>query len=297
MSKRSIIMKITKIGLAIILVVGSALVSHADINSDLNAEASRMNTLAASQGDSKVVNKIGSEFNNFLGADSKTVVNGLRNGTPITLTRTASTPGSAPVTTTTTINPPTGKTGFGNVFISLALAKQQLGQMGIAQPTPEQLNAALVGGNVTTGTGTTTLQGVLTMRSQNMGWGQIAQKMGFKLGPVVSGMKGANQSMTTASTTNGGTTNAGGQLNAGSESGIVSGSGKVRGNSGQGISGKGGSGQGIVSASGRPVDSGNAYGYGKGVVTGSGHGAGGNTAVTPGAGPGNSFGHGNGPNK
>ena len=92
-----------------------------------------MNTLAASQGDSKVVNKIGSEFNNFLGADSKTVVNGLRNGTPITLTRTASTPGSAPVTTTTTtINPPTGKTGFGNVFISLALAKQQLGQMGIA---------------------------------------------------------------------------------------------------------------------------------------------------------------------
>src|SRR5258708_35863089 len=110
-------------------------------------------------------------------------------------------------------------------------------------------------------------------------------------------MKVSRQSKMTSYNTNVGTTNACGQLNAGSESGIVSGSGKVRGNSGQVISGKGGSGQGIVSASGRPVDSGNAYGYGKGVVTGSGHGAGGKSGVTTGGGPGNSSVHGNGPNK
>jgi hypothetical protein len=93
--------------------------------------------------------------------------------------------------TTTVITPPTGKMGHGNVFTSLALAKQQLGQMGISQPTPEQLQAALTGGTITTGTGatatatTTQLNGILTMRSQGMGWGQIAQKQGTKLGPVV----------------------------------------------------------------------------------------------------------------
>ena len=35
------------------------------------------------------------------------------------------------------------------------------------------------------------------MRSQGMGWGQIAQKQGTKLGPVISGLKNANQQMTT----------------------------------------------------------------------------------------------------
>jgi hypothetical protein len=61
------------------------------------------------------------------------------------------------------------------------LAKQQLGTMGITEPTPQQLQAALTGGSVTTtattatGTPTTTtteLDGILTMLSQNMGWGQ-----------------------------------------------------------------------------------------------------------------------------
>src|SRR4029450_7526412 len=132
-----------------------------------------------------------------------TVVTGLRNGTPITLTTTtpATTPGAAPTVTTTVITPPTGQMGYGNVFTSLALAKQQLGQLGISQPTPQQLQAALTGGTITTGTGTTVtttnLQGILTMRSQHMGWGQIAHKLGTKLGPVVSGLKSANQHMTT----------------------------------------------------------------------------------------------------
>jgi hypothetical protein len=186
--------------------------------------------------------------------------------------------------TTTVITPPTGKMGHGNVFTSLALAKQQLGQMGISQPTPEQLQAALTGGTITTGTGatatTTQLQGVLTMRSQGMGWGQIAQKQGTKLGPVVSGLKSANQSMTT---TNASST---GSQSTTSSSGIVSGSGKSHGNSGQNVSGQNRSGEGIVSASGRSVGNGNAYG--KGIVSGSGRAAGGNSGITTAGGHGNS---------
>jgi hypothetical protein len=245
-----------------------------------------MNTLAASHGETNVTGKISGTFNSFLGSDSTAVVTGLRNGTPITLTTTtpATTPGAAPTVTTTVITPPTGQMGHGNVFISLALAKQQLGQMGISQPTPQQLQAALTGGQITTVTGTTAtttqLNGILTMRSQGMGWGQIAQQQGTKLGPVISGLKNANQGITTTSASSTGS------QSTSSSSGIVSGSGKSHGNSGQNVSGQDRSGEGIVSGSNRSTPSGNAYG--KGIVTGSGQAAGGNSGITTAGGHGNS---------
>jgi len=281
--------------LAIALVLGPSGLALSQTTTDLNNEAGRMNTLAASHGETNVTGKISGEFNSFLGSNSNAVVTGLRNGSPIALTTTtttpSSTPGGAPTTTvtTTTINPPTGKMGYGNVFTSLALAKQQLGQLGISQPTPEQLQTALTGGTITTGTGTTTqLQGILTMRSQGMGWGQIAQKLGTKLGPVVSGLKSANQNMTTTNTSS-----TGNQSATSSESGIVSASGKSHGNSAEAVSGKDSSGESIVSASGRSVGNGNAYG--KGIVTGSGQAAGGNSGITTAGGHGNSgYGKGHG---
>jgi hypothetical protein len=268
-----------------ILALGLNVQAFADTTSTLNTEAARMNTLAASHGETNVTGKISGTFNSFLGSDSTAVVTGLRNGTPITLTTTtpAATPGAAPTVTTNVITPPTGQMGHGNVFTSLALAKQQLGQMGISQPTPEQLQAALTGGTITTGTGatatTTQLQGVLTMRRQGMGWGQIAQQQGTKLGPVISGLKSANKQMTT--------TNASSTVSqsTSSSSGIVSGSGKSHGNSGQNVSGQNSSGEGIVGGSNRPMGNGNAYG--KGIVTGSGQSAGGNSGITTAGGHGN----------
>jgi hypothetical protein len=245
-----------------------------------------MNTLAASYGETNVTGKISGTFNSFLGSDSNAVVTGLRNGTPITLTTTtpAATAGAAPIVTTTVITPPTGQMGHGNVFTSLALAKQQLGQMGISQPTPEQLQAALTGGTITTGTGatatTTQLQGVLTMRSQGMGWGQIAQQQGTKLGPVISGLKSTNKQVTTTNVSSTGS------QSTSSSSAIVSGSGKSHGNSGQNVSGQSRSGEGIVSGSNRSAGNGNAYG--KGIVSGSGQTARGNSSITTAGGHGNS---------
>ena len=163
----------------------------------LTTESSRMDRMAEALGEAYVVDKLSAEFSSFLGDDARAVIAGLRNGTPIVLTRTAArtTPGSSP----TIINPPTGKTGFGNVFIALSLAKQQLERVGILQPTPAQLQAALLGGTITRGSGasstSTNLQGILTMRSQNMGWGQIAHRAGFKLGPVVNGLRASNHSL------------------------------------------------------------------------------------------------------
>lgn len=265
--------------------------AHGQTSPTLVTEASHMDQTASTQGGAKVIDKISAEFSSFLGSDAKAVVTGLRSGTPITLTSTApgSTPGAPPVITTTTINPPTGKMGFGNVFISLALAKQQLNQLGITQPTPQQLQAALLGGSITTGSGTTAtttnLQGILTLRSQNMGWGQIAQKLGFKLGPVVSGLKAANQSLAArAPAASASGTGDGGEHAVGSsESGIVTGSGRSVGTSSTKTSSTGrGQGEGIVSGAGRSAGApsgivsgrGNAYGISRGDPGSGGEGKG-----------------------
>jgi hypothetical protein len=79
--------------------------------------------------------------------------------------------------------------GFGNVDISLSLAKAELAALGISQPTPQQLQAALMGGSVSTSKGTTVLPGILTLRSEGKGWGVVAKSLGLKLGEVVSGTK------------------------------------------------------------------------------------------------------------
>jgi hypothetical protein len=283
-------MKISAAILTVSLTAAPVLASAQTV-SDVNSQVTAMNNATANQGQTNVINKISSDFNSFLGSDSTAVVTGLRNGTPITLTSTSTTPSSTPgglpltTTTNTVITPPTGQMGFGNVYISLALAKQQLSTLGITQPTPEQLQAALTGGTITqtTGTGatatttTTNLQGILTMRSQNMGWGQIAHKLGFKLGPVVAGMKSANHNLasTTASTSGSAASAASGKR---ADSGIVSGSGKSHSSVNQGASTSKGSGDGIVTASGK--GNGNAYGLNRSsIVTGSGSSAGSNGGV------------------
>ena len=302
-------MKAHAMVLTVGLVVGTAALGNADVATDLNNQATTMNNLATSQGGTNVTGKIAGDFSSFLGSDSNAVVTGLRNGTPITLTRTTTTassaPGGAPITTTTTttITPPTGQMGHGNVYISLALAKYKLSTMGITEPTPQQLQAALTGGTITqttaTGTTTTTMQGILTMRSQKMGWGKIAQELGTKLGPVISGMKSANHQLASAATTSSkqsGLTGASGQASDSSKSGIVSGSGKSRGNSAQGMSSGKGSGSGIVSASGK--GQGNAYGTQHSSIVSGGGGAASNSGiVSAGGGSSNGVTHGKGHSK
>ena len=88
------------------LALGTATLGQAEISADLNSQTTMMNNLATSQGEGKVTGKISSDFNFFLGSDANAAVTGLRNGTPIKLT------------STTTITPPTGHMGFGNVYIT-----------------------------------------------------------------------------------------------------------------------------------------------------------------------------------
>ena len=98
-------------------------------------------------------------------ANAKTLVNGLRDGSDFTINGTS-------------FKTPTGKMGYGEVNIALSIAEKQL---GTTRPTAQQLQTALVG--------TSAKPGILAMRADGKGWGQIAQSYGFKLGEVMRSEK------------------------------------------------------------------------------------------------------------
>lgn len=127
--------------------------------------------------------KISSEYSSWAGsqANSDALVSGLRGGAPITL----STRDAAGNVNATTFTPSTGRQGYGNVKHSLALAQKNLANVGITQPSAQQMQAALNGGDVRLADGSTTrLKGVTSLRSSGMGWGGIAQEYNTKLGAV-----------------------------------------------------------------------------------------------------------------
>ncbi len=123
-------------------------------------------------------NQLISEFSTFAGstANATALVTGLRTGSSITLTSGG---------TSTTFTAPTRPMGYGNVDIALALAQASLSKLGVTSPTPQQLQAALTGGTVNG----TALTGILTLRSEGKGWGEIAKSLGLNLGQVVSSTK------------------------------------------------------------------------------------------------------------
>ena len=116
--------------------------------------------------------RLASRFSEFAGSpeNAQSMVQGLRTGTSITLNPSATGPNStAPLAG---LSPATGKMGYGNVNIAISLAKASLAKDGITHPSPAQLSAAL--------------GGILGQRAEGMGWGAIANSMGFKLGSVMS---------------------------------------------------------------------------------------------------------------
>lgn len=172
---------------------------------------------------------------------------------------------TAPAATgTVSFTPPTR----GNVRIALSLARAQLAGQGITRPTPEQLQTALVGSPAaapaagTTATGTT---GILQMRADGMGWGKIANSMGFKLGAVMSGR--ATAAAAASGTTTAAGSAAGASAGRGKGSGIVTAGGGGSYSSGLGRGRQAGpAASGVVSAQGAA--------HGQGMVAG-GQGKGG----------------------
>ena len=253
-------------------------------------------SFAQTSASSTPVSNISNEYSDFLtNVNSQQVVNDLRNGQWTTTT----TDPNTNVTTTTTESLPTGKMGHGNVRISFALARYSLSKQGIYQPTSDQLHTALVGGHVNpTDPNSATMEGILQMRADGMGWGQIAQKYDVKLGPLMSG----KQPAATATTTDTNTTTT-------SSKGIVTGRGKSasegalnatsKGN-GKTLAGSKAQGSGIVSGSGKSAGTSNFVSHGsRGIVSGSGRSVGHTSGIVTGGGHGHQYGasgasHGNG---
>jgi len=159
--------------------------------------------------------------------------------------------------------------------VCIALARAQLASQGITNPTTAQLQGALVG---TTNTDGTMTQGILQMRASGMGWGKIANTMGFKLGAVMSGKMTYAQA--TATTTGSSTTSTATSATTASAAshgvgkGIVTGSGgssSYRGNSGI-TTAAGGGGNGHLATGLRM-----GGGQGNGAVNAAGSRAGGNS--------------------
>jgi len=258
----------------------------------LTTQAAQTDTLTTTRGEAAVSGKISADFKTFAGssANADALVGGLRSGAPITLTSKT----QQGTTSSTTFTAPTGKMGYGNVFISLSLAQQQLTNAGITQPTAQQIQASLLGGTVTTDTGQAVkLSGVAQMRSDGMGWGQIANTLGFKLGPVVSGIKSANANVAAQPVSAaGGAATAGGNA-VHTRSGIVSGTGSAAASAG---TGQGNAyGRGIVSGTGAQaagsVSNGQGNAYGRGIVSATG-GSVGAGSVGSSSGQGNAYGRG-----
>lgn len=235
----------------------------------LTAPVAPSGSTAAPTAASVPTGKLVSTFSSLAGSreNSASLINGLRSGSVITLN---SPTGGTSAGESLSFSAPTRPMGYGNVRIAMSLAEAQLASQGISNPTPTQLQGALMG--------TTSTPGILQMRASGMGWGQIAKSSGFRLGAVISGKQvfvpaTAGNSTAGAGTTHGHSgiaTASGGSVNAGgsARSQVVT----AAGGGGQVTTGLGhghgaGASSGVVSAAG-----GNAGAGGQGASHGKGGG-------------------------
>jgi hypothetical protein len=141
------------------------------------AETAANSAPAASAPDSdlRYAKRIDARYADFAGSSEnlKSLAVGLRHGSEIELS------GSGE---TVRFTSPTRPMGYGNITRALDFASRDLAAAGIGDPTPSEIQAALTGGTVSTPTGEVTFSGVLELRSQGMGWGQIAHAIGVQPG-------------------------------------------------------------------------------------------------------------------
>lgn len=140
--------------------------------------------------DEREIARLITRFRGFAGSDAnaRALIAGLRYGCAIALHEGRS---EIPVRFT----PETGSMGFSSVNVSLLLAMHALAAIGIESPSPQQIRAALNGGVARTREdgATELLPGVLKLRSEGHGWGEIATTVGSKLGKHDDGNAGSGR--------------------------------------------------------------------------------------------------------
>jgi hypothetical protein len=146
---------------------------------------------AVSSGEPQAQIRLVGEFSAFAGSDAnaRSLVAGIRQATEITLTAPGA--GGQPGTATRLV-PPTRPMDYGNIRVALVLAREQLAQLGITQPTPGQIKAVLTGGGIASRTNGRAASpflhpGLLQMRADGMSWAKIAGTMGITLAQAKDG--------------------------------------------------------------------------------------------------------------
>lgn len=109
--------------------------------------------------------RIASQYSSWAGssANAEALVTSLRNGSPVTIVTTG-----ADRSMSLAGFSPAGPMSYGNVNNALLNAQRTLARMGISQPTAEQIQAALIGGEVELPDGRTqALRGTVAVRGGN----------------------------------------------------------------------------------------------------------------------------------
>jgi hypothetical protein len=109
------------------------------------------NAMAASAPPTEAT-RLSSQYSEWAGGKSNadSLVAGLRNGAPITLVTTG-----ADRTVSIAGFTPSAPLNYGNVSSALSNAQRSLSRLGITKPNADQIQAALIGGEITTPKGST----------------------------------------------------------------------------------------------------------------------------------------------
>ena len=149
--------KLTNFAIVVVMGLSVPILSMAqdEVDTDISAADSIMNN-----------------FSDFLGDDSSTLVNALRNGDDLSY--------EVDSTEIITIENGAGPMGFGEISLALGLAESILGEGATQQEIADVLHNTDDGG-------------ILDMRADGMGWGQIFSAYGTTVGAVMSRLH-ANES-------------------------------------------------------------------------------------------------------
>ena len=164
------------------LAAGGGVAAAARVSAAANGTSAAAETQTAAAA-SVPSTQLFARYRTFIGsdADTRSLIQGLRYGETITLGAAES--GGA----TASFTPPTRPMGWGSVNRALSLTQSELASAGIVQPTSAQLATALTGGTLVAADGSpTAVQGVLTLRGQGMGWGEIAHVLGIGPGAATA---------------------------------------------------------------------------------------------------------------
>ena len=205
-----------------VLLLGTLLLAMPIAGMSQSAKGAEKGTTTVPVGASATIESLIKRYTPIAGSDANaaSLINGLRSGSSVTLvyqgmvdgvctdmvdevTCFQTGPGTPPMCFNTgskipverpckvpgeereTFTPLTGNMGLGNVDIALAFTEAQLVELGLSTPTPKELVAALMSGEVSYGTTNPKLKknlpGILKLRAAGKGWGQIAADLGYKL--------------------------------------------------------------------------------------------------------------------